>query len=525
MSRNRIGASCVAVLAALPAVAFADFAGTGPAASECYVTLGRVAAPSSKNILSCQDGDPACDADATVDNQCTFAVDLCAHQDGIAGCTSPDISTIKFSVKGKPNTYSVTAPGTLTEPVTTAQCGTTGSIVVKVGEKKKKGAITKVPSKQITVTFSGKGSTKPKLDKDRLRLVCSPAPPACPANSSGGISELRFRIKKDGQDLDIGWTGDSHNQLNVFGAEYTACMTGCDASGTTDCTEDQAATDAVNGTDYGPPLPLLTGTTATCVRQKYGDPKISGATANMSTGKVGLTVNLLSQVYLTNATQVCPECSSTTLGGIGSCKGLPGYTGAGRTCKTEGLVQVGGRIYSLSTACLPDGNQLATITIPLGLTTEASAKSGTGTALCPGLTHSNACGAGNTDGACTKTTGCGPAGDNKDLKLGIYEHCCDSNPLKSCFPIEATQASPGISVTGAVSPVVAADAGSDFPKKSTPTLAAAFCISATGNVIVDSVAGLPGPGTTVMPVDVCWLKGDSDPSKCPAPEVTSITPQ
>ena len=520
MKLNRISRTLMAVLCVAPSMAHADYNGTGSVKSECYITLHRVPTP-SKNKVVCKDGD-ACDADGTVDGKCTFPVDVCLHQEGISGCTSPDITSYSFLVKGK-NGVVVTDPGTIPVPATAAVCSSTGSIVVPLGSKKVKKVNTPAKSKPVKVVFSAVGSVRPKKDKDTLILICDVGTPPCPANTAGGPNELRFRIKKDGNDLDTGWTGNSHNSLNVFGSSYAMCVNGCDAAGTMPCAEDQESTERINAADFGPPLPLVASGVPTCVRNKYGTPKLADGTANLSTGEVSLTVNLLSQVYITSQDQVCPECSSQTLGGVGSCKGQAGYPDAGKTCKTQGLVKVNGKVYPLSTDCLPSGTPFPALTIPLKpLTTEVSSKMGTGAALCPGMTHNNGCGAGgNADGPCNTTTGCGPNPDNSDPKGGIYQHCCDSDHNKSCFPVEASQASPGFSVTGTRSPLTAVGSA-DFPKKSTPTLASAFCIAATGSNLVDPIAGLPGPGATTMPVDICWLKADSDASLCPPPEASTI---
>jgi hypothetical protein len=45
-----------------------------------------------------------------------------------------------------------------------------------------------------------------------------------------------------------------------------------------------------------------------------------------------------------------------------------------------------------------------------------------------------------------------------------------------------------------------------WPKIAEPELASTFCIPATGINVIDTVAGLPGPGTVTLPATVVWSK-------------------
>src|SRR6185369_4340502 len=94
-------------------------------------------------------------------------------------------------------------------------------------------------------------------------------------------------------------------------------------------------------------------------------------------------VNLLSQIFLSSQTAVCPRCSGDAPGDAGTCD-----AGArqGRACTTEGVVTVanaaGDRRYTLSPDCPPNGTPAGTLSIALGLTTGNSTLSGS--RPCPG---------------------------------------------------------------------------------------------------------------------------------------------
>src|SRR5262245_23373175 len=78
-----------AALASTVAFATGAFAtmipGGGPARSYCYVVLDveGTRALRSKRILECVDGDPSCDLDGVVNDQCEFGVRVCVNQPGL----------------------------------------------------------------------------------------------------------------------------------------------------------------------------------------------------------------------------------------------------------------------------------------------------------------------------------------------------------------------------------------------------------------------------------------------------------
>lgn len=94
MNRRAVGALLAAgalwLGRALPAVAECPdgcIGGGGPAASDCLVQFGGVAA----NRTVCTDGDPACDADGAINGRCTTALTVCVNLPR-PGCTPDAVS-------------------------------------------------------------------------------------------------------------------------------------------------------------------------------------------------------------------------------------------------------------------------------------------------------------------------------------------------------------------------------------------------------------------------------------------------
>src|SRR5262249_4994283 len=162
-----------------------------------------------------------------------------------------------------------------------------------------------------------------KKDKDVLKVRCVPNTGGgeCPANPQGGPRELQLLAASSGTDLDNGWTGNSHNFPVVSNSELRVCLTGCGATSNPQCTADEAQTvedteekgrrTRVRGEPSGPPLPLLAANTPVCVVNRFAATKVTGVTASIETGVVTGTVNLLSDVFLTTTSQVCPRCSGS----------------------------------------------------------------------------------------------------------------------------------------------------------------------------------------------------------------------
>ncbi|HKA29932.1 MAG TPA: hypothetical protein VKH82_11180 [Candidatus Binatia bacterium] len=487
----------------------AQVPGGGPANTDCYIEWSGITPNKGKN-LDCQDGDSSCDVDGVRNNVCVLGIGVCLEQTNVPGCPkNPPQPVQKASVKVSPKTLKIgglkvptPVPVVPALPTTGPVCGTQSifRLPLKVNDKGKL-----KPSQQVTLTSMAMVSAKPKKDKDVLKVRCVPNAGGgqCPANPAGGPRELQLLAASSGTDLDNGWTGSSQNFPVVSNSELRVCLTGCGATSNPQCTEDEAQTNAVNGATFGSPLPLLAANIPVCVVNRFASTKITGVTANIQTGEMGGTVNLLSDVFLTTTSQVCPRCSGSDVGQVGTCD-----SGAkqGRACTTEGVVTVanaGGQRYTLSPDCPPGGTPAGTITIGLPLSTGVSVLSGS--RPCPGQTQDSAGGCGTcgtlcTGSACVSMT---PAGQCVDIKGGISQNCCANNTQTPCFP--SGNPNGQIVRTGSAAPPTPPFPDPTYPKTGNVTLVATFCEGTSGATTVDIVTGLPGPGALVLPMAATWM--------------------
>jgi hypothetical protein len=505
--RRLVSIMCVAALAGLAAPVRAQVPGGGPAKSDCYVEWSGVTPNKGKN-LDCQDGDPSCDVDGMQNGLCVLGIGVCLAQTNVPECVPQPVQ--KITVKVKPKTLKI-AGVKLPTPVPVAPAVPTSGPVCGVQsifrlplKVTKKGKLK--PSQKVTLRATAVVSAKPKKDKDVLKVRCVPNTGGgeCPANPAGGPRELQLLAAASGTDLDNGWTGTSQNFPVVSNAALRVCLTGCGATSNPDCTEDEGQTNAVNGATFGPPLPLLAANTPVCVVNRFAATKITGVTASIATGVVSGTVNLLSDVFLTTTSQVCPRCSGSDAGQVGTCD-----SGAkqGRACTTQGVVTVanasGNQRYTLSSDCPPVGSPAGTITIGLPLSTGTSTLAGS--RPCPGQTQDASSGCGTcgtvcTGGACVSTTA---AGQCVDVKGGISQNCCANDTSQPCFP---TANNGQIVRTGSAAPPTPPFGDPTYPKTGNVTLVATYCEGTAGSSLVDIVTGLPGPGALVLPMAATWMQ-------------------
>ena len=350
------------------------------------------------------------------------------------------------------------------------------------------------------------------LGGPREGCSCDALPDAdCPKNTAGGPDEVVFTVLDHGTDLDIGWTGREHNFPFPSNAQLKFCLSGCDTAGTTPCTASGATgSGSLNGPTFGPPLPLIAGGVAVCLVNVFAAP-VNG-TANFATGAMKGEVDLQSQVFITDATKVCPRCET------GTCDS---GTNMGHACHVDGQVPVvnslaSNKLFKLSKDCPPIGSPIATLTIPLPLTTGTETTPGTGGSKpCPGQIaddscSSAGCGADNcTANACVSMIA-DPSNPSHmvcvDVKGGLSQGCCNDDTTIPCF--QTRPGEPGINRSGRpVPPVTVTGATGAFPKLSSGEVTVAtFCEAATGSSNIDTVTGLPGPGAVVFNTDACWLK-------------------
>ena len=211
-------------------------------------------------------------------------------------------------------------------------------------------------------------------------------------------------------------------------------------------------------------------------------------------------MNLFSDTYLQSGKpEVCPRCvvpgvtDSTAIGQSGTCSGTS--TTPGAACVVDGFVKVvgvtqGDPNYTLSTSCVPSGRPVGILNIPLRLTTgTAQSLPGPNPCASVGQTTPDSCGGGGCGGACTNCQATTPTGQCIDPKGGIAQVCCNTDSTKSCFPTRN---------------------GGTIQRQGTPGTASAvyastFCIASTNSGSIDGVAGLPGPGSLLLPAAITVL--------------------
>jgi hypothetical protein len=496
----------------------ATVAGGGSAKSDCYTVfdVGGATAPSA-NMATCDDGNPACDADGTVNDACSFSVALCANSPAQAPtCTAPGVLT---SITPKAAASSLPLP-----PLDQAACGEPGTINVPLklkrgGQVKKPG---KVKLKAITVA-----SVKPKKDKDKVTLVCNPpgvgtgplAGPPCPASSVGpdAPNELITTVKPDGTDLDNGWKGATHNFPYVSGTQVQLCLDGCDATTNPICNATLPFGEGTfNGTQLGAPIPIFTAGVPVCVVVKIR-PEQAGEVGhlNLETGAFDtLTFRLAAEVYLTEEEKVCPRCNA------GRCDSGPNQ---GDPCTIDGVITVSestatNKTFNLSEECLPPttapaGTLILNIPLTTGTSTLQPLPGGTAATPCvaqpgePGLSPApDSCGSGTCNAQCTGKACARQIPDPitgqptcVDAKGGLSQLCCSNTPDKPCYPTKAGNPIGVIERTGKAVPGVPPWPEPTYPKTSESVIVGTFCEPATGTGSVDGLTGLPGPGSLVLP--------------------------
>jgi hypothetical protein len=490
-------AGLIALAVASPVAALVP--GGGPPSSDCVsawqVTTADVAANRGPTGVDCQDGDPACDADGEANGTCTFGVSVCTASVAVKGCTPDGVSAFTFSRKA--TKLGVTGPAVpTTEPV----CGPATLIPV---------ALKKTPQgfrQSRTVVLASTATTEHGRDRDTVRLRCVPNVGAgeCPANPNGGPRELAMVVAASGTDLDNGVSGWSHNFPLPSGSLLRMCLTGCDPTTNPTCVEDDDATARVQHPTFGPPLPLFAANSPTCIVNRFDSAGLVGATADLATGAVQGDLHLMSDVYLSAPTEVCPQCSADEVGGTGTCT-----TGRreGQACRTEAIMEVsaapaGSRQLKVSSDCLPSGSPQGTLSLTLPLTTSTAEMAGPhacGAKQEDGCSAGGSCDAVCTGSACVATT---PDGQCVDANGGLAQLCCSNKTTLSCFPTRDGGSIVRNGTAGVPSP---AWPEPTYPKTADATLVSTFCESATGSTVVDVVAGLPGPGALVLPVEQTWL--------------------
>jgi len=485
-------------------------AGGGPKKSDCYAGFeveseeGPVTVTGkAKNVVN----------GTTSRTSCTFDVRLCINEP-VAGCTAATVTSF------------VDKKAVLPQPAlgSTRVCGDPKPITVNLGGKK-----TNKPRSLKIHVVAKTSDGKPKNDPDNVILHCSLAPPfcgvvippadipctsvpanaaTCPPNPAGGPNEADVTVATSGTDLDNGWTGTSHNFPVVGGSQLKLCLVGCDDKTNPLCGLcGPTGGGSLNTATFGPPLPLLAANVPVCVTNRFVSGEIVRGSADLSTGDTNLVVDLLSDVFLTTAGEVCPRCTNN------QCTSGPNE---GKACTVEGTVTVaqaaGDKVYGTSRACPPSSatSQFAgTLKIHLPLTT--------GKAVCNGPLPCTAqpgdpstgipvqddqCGGALCNASCTglACTGHTPDGQCLDSKGGISQFCCSNDTTKPCYPTKQVPGVAGnIERTGIANPLTPPWGDGIYPKTGNGTVVSTFCEPATTSNTINTTTGLPGPGALILP--------------------------
>lgn len=155
------GMLALALGAMASAPARADFAGGGPAATDCFLQFTGIAGPST----TCTDGDPSCDTDGAANGSCTFGVSACTLRPS-ASCTAAPLDGPPTVTPASDAASTLAAAIAQLDPV--AGGCTTGGIVVPL---KISLAGIKAGKLKLTVVAAAGG----KKDKDKLKLTCAPS--------------------------------------------------------------------------------------------------------------------------------------------------------------------------------------------------------------------------------------------------------------------------------------------------------------------------------------------------------------
>lgn len=299
-----------------------------------------------------------------------------------------------------------------------------------------------------TVTTTSTTTTTPPPGTVVLDFTTAAGSGACGSMKDGGGATLRNLACGS---LNLGGGGSSVPEGPIpDGATSRFLVTGCTGS---NCTLAAAAGGGAGidcttaGCPFGPPLPIQNAGLSTCVVNSFA----TGASGTVDTGTGAMTasVPLATHVYITgNATQPCPRCSAAGGPGTPASGTCDRGARAGQTCSSTNSV-------GLSADCVPGGadgsSDLGNISVNLTpLVTGVASDADPAGLFCAGQT------------------------------TGGNEGCFGST---ACRSFSQTGMPAGPLSPGVVQPVA---------------LASAFCLPATGNVLIDGAASLPGPGAASL---------------------------
>jgi len=379
----------------------------------------------------------------------------------------------------------------------------------------------------------------------------------CPGKCSNvctcpGLGEVTFNTKP-GADLDAGWSGVANNFQLQTGGVIRGELSGCDGQSdmscdlfanvgsfcsgdpSRSCTNDEMCSGAGTCTIsyYGPPLPASAGGVPACVLLRFATDAVG--TYDLSTGaaSMSLTFNALAHLGV-DVNQPCPICdcgeanlADCQIGDAGTC------AGSGIIGSPPCTVQGNGPQGPTSLQCPPSSSLNVSgggLVLPATLTTahvvtpstqpcDAAGHTGEG-CFCDGQPQQNAClnacdGGSNDAGACDTDADCPGAGagackplcrqitgaalGEAECPAGPVDRTCNSAPWISCTNDGGCPSGKGPCVAKNRRCFMDPIERQGVAGTTDNSLVATFCVAETGSSTINTVAGLPGPGSISIP--------------------------
>lgn len=152
----------------------ARVAGGGSPRTDCFLELDvKGAHRLSTRAAECTDGDPACDLDGQCDGACRLGIAVCLNQadPALPNCNppAPPLPLLQANERGR-NPVGLDFPS-----FAGSACGAFASVDVPVTRR------ARIGRRVITVAVS---PTRPRRDRDVLRLFCRARPGGCPTTTT-----------------------------------------------------------------------------------------------------------------------------------------------------------------------------------------------------------------------------------------------------------------------------------------------------------------------------------------------------